>query len=398
MRRLRLLSAVLLLVMLGSALLACGPGAYTCEDEWGCVVFEPGQSVKLAYVGPMTGDNADFGLDISRGVELAIKDHPTVQGFTVELVVTDTQGTPELGAVVAGRLVSDTRVVGIVGHTFSGSTEAAIPIYERAHIVMVSPSATNPQLTKKGSAVFNRVAFHDELQGKFAANYIYNVLGVRRIAVIHDGEAYGQGLAEMTASFFEDLGGTVVGTEVIESGQGDHAAALAAAAALNPELIYFGGYDADAAALVSQKEAAGMAGVTFFGCDGSYGTNYLKLAGPAAEGSFSTYVPIPESAAFDRFQAEYKANYGDEQGKLSPFSPHGYDATMLILNALDRVAIKHGRQLVVPRKALAETVRGTSRYQGLTGMITCSEIGECAAASIAFMQVQDGQWVRGPEE
>lgn len=399
MKSLRITSAVLVLVMCGILLLACGAEKpYECTDEWGCATFEPGMTIKIAYVGPTTGDYSAYGIDISRGAELAVKAHPTVQGFEIELVVEDTQGTPEQGAQVANLFAADPQVVAVDGHTFSGSTEVAIPIYEEAGIVMMSPSATTPELTRMGFEVFNRVAFHDEMQAEHAANYLYNTLGVRQIAIMHDGGAYGQPLAEMTADFFEGLGGTVVGSEAITPGETDYSAPLAAIGALSPELIYFGGYDADAAVLVTQMAAAGLGDALFFGCDGTYGENYLNLSGEAAEGTFSTYVPIPESAAFDQFRADYQAAYGDEQGKLSPFSPHGYDAMTILINAVEKVAIKSGDSLIIPRKALAEAVRATSNHQGLTGTITCSPTGECAAASILFMTVENGAWVKGPNQ
>jgi len=369
---------------------------YECTDEWGCVTFEPGQTIRVAFVGPNTGDYSAFGIDMTRGAELAVVDHPTVHGFDIELLSEDTQGTPEQGASVANKLAADPQVVAIDGHSFSGSTEVAIPIYGDAGIVMLSPSATNPDLTKLGSPVFNRVAFHDEMQGEHAANYIFNVLGVTSIAAMHDGGAYGQGLAEMTASFFEGLGGTVVGFEAITPGETDYSAPLAAIAALEPELIYYGGYDADAAVLVTQMAAVGLEDALFFGCDGTYGVNYLDLTGEAAEGTFSTYVPIPESEAFDQFMADYEAAYGEEQGKLSPFSPHSYDATSILINAIEVIAVESGDNLIIPRKALADEVRSTAGYEGLTGTITCSDIGECAAASILFMIVEGGEWVAGP--
>jgi branched-chain amino acid transport system substrate-binding protein len=372
------------------------PAGYECTDEWGCVTFAPGESIELGYVGPMTGDYAAFGTDISRGVELAVKYHGPVMGFDVEVVVEDTQGTPEQGAAVANKFAADDRMVAVVGHTFSGSTEVAIPIYQDAGIVMMSPSATNPTLVEIKSDVFNRVAFTDEMQGTFAADYIFSNLGIKKVAVMHDGGAYGQGLAEIMATAFEGLGGEVVAKEPITPGETDYSAPLAAVAATGPELIYYGGYDADAAVLASQMEAAGLGDALFFGCDGTYGENYINLAGDAAEGSFSTYVPIPESDAFTKFQADYLADYGQEQGELSPFSPHGHDSAAVLLAAMDKVAVKDGDNLIIPRKALADAVRSTTDFQGLTGNITCSEEGECAAASILFMEVVDGQWVPGP--
>jgi len=396
MKALRSVSVSLLIVTLATLLLSCGTKAYECTDEWGCAVFDKGQAIKLAYVGPMTADYSAFGIDISRGVEIAVKDHGPVQGFNIEIVIEDTQGTPEQGAAVANKLAADARVVAVVGHTFSGSTEVAIPIYGKAGIVMMSPSATNPSLTTLGSPIFNRVCFTDEMQGQAAAQYIYETLNIRKIVVMHDGGAYGQGLAGVCAAAFTALGGTVLGTEPITPGEADYSAPLAAVAALGPELIYYGGYDADAAVLASQMAGAGLADAKFFGCDGTYGANYINLSGSASEGTFSTYVPIPESAAFDKFRADYKAAYGQEQGELSPFSPHGYDSATILLKAMDKVAVKSGDQLIIPRKALADAVRATTSHTGLTGSITCTAVGECAAASIKFMQVQNGSWVVGP--
>jgi len=386
---------VLLLFVAVIALTACGAKAYDCQDAWGCAEFKKGESVKVAYVGPMTGDYSAFGTDIARGAELALGENPTIKGFDVELVVEDTQGTPEQGAAVANKLSADPKVIAIDGHTFSGSTEVAIPIYGDAGIVMVSPSATNPPLTTLGSAVFNRVVFTDKQQGDAAAKYIYDQLGVRKMAIMHDGGAYGQGLAELTSDAFKALGGEVVDEEPITPGETDYSAPLASIAATEPELIYFGGYSAEGAVLATQMAAAGLEGVYFFGCDGTYGADYLDLAGDAAEGTFSTYVPIPKSDAFTKFQQDYQAAYGDPEGKLSPYGPHGHDAMAVILAAANKVAIEDGSSLIIPRKALADAVRATSDLSGLTGSITCSDTGECAAPAILFMVVQNGEWVVG---
>ena len=373
-----------------------GLGEYECTDEWGCATFEKGDNVKVGYVGPTTGDYSAYGIDMSRGAELAIKANPAIKGFTVELLIEDTQGSPEQGAAVANKFAADPQLVAVDGHAFSGSTEVAIPIYRDAGIVMLSPSATNIALTTLGSEVFNRVAFHDGMQGEFAAKYIFAQLGVKSIAVMHYGRTYGQGLSVLTAAALEALGGTVVGSEAITPGETDYSAPLAAIAELEPELIYWGGNGSDAAVLVTQMAAAGLEDAMFFGCDGTFGANYIDLAGDAAEGTFSTNVPIPETEEFLQFQAEYQADYGEEQGKLSRFSPHAHDAMAVLLAAIDKVAVEHGDSLIIPRKALANEVRGTQDFAGLTGRITCDDTGECAAAAIKFMLVEGGEWVEAP--
>jgi branched-chain amino acid transport system substrate-binding protein len=371
-------------------------GPYVCDDDWGCVELEAGDSVKIAYVGPMTGDYSAFGIDISRGAELAVVADPDVKGWKVELSVEDTQGSPEQGAAVANKLAADPQVVAVAGHTFSGSTEAAIPVYEDAGIVMVSPSTTLVGLPLVGPNVYNRVAFSDGDQGRMAAEYIYNTLGIRQVVAVHDGGAYGKGLVEVMAENFEGLGGEVLGIEAITPGETDYSAQLADIATLDPELVYYGGYDADAAVLVSQMAGAGLGNALFFGCDGTYGVNYIELSGSASEGTYSTYVPIPPSDAFEQFRVDYEAAYGDPQGKLSPFSPHGYDSVSVILSAIWDVSVESGGKLYIPRHALALAVRSLKDFQGLTGPLTNDGTGNLAAAAPLFMVVENGEWVEAP--
>ena len=195
---------------------------------------------------------------------------------------------------------------------------------------------------------------------------------------------------------FEGLGGTVLATEAITPGETDYSAQLANMSVFSPELIYYGGYDADAAVIASQMAAAGLTDALFFGCDGTYGADYIDLAGSASEGTYSTFVPIPPSDAFADFQAAYEAAYGDPQGKLSPFSPHGYDAVSVLIESINKVAGTADGTLYIPRQALALAVRSLSGYTGLTGTLTNDGTGNLAAASPIFMIVENGDWVEAP--
>ena len=128
---------------------------------------------------------------------------------------------------------------------------------------------------------------------------------------------------------------------------------------------------------------AGLSGALFFGCDGTYGENYINLAGPRRlRARTRPTFQFRNPKRFDLFREKYQSEFGDEQGALSPFSPHGHDSMALILNAIDQVAEVQGDgSLAIPRQALAETVRSTKNFPGLTGTITCSAKGECAAAA-----------------
>jgi branched-chain amino acid transport system substrate-binding protein len=268
-----------------------------------------------------------------------------------------------------------------------------MPIYEKAGLPMMSPSATLPELTQKGSAVFNRLAFTDATQARFAAQLLYETLGVRKLGVMHDGSSYGQGLAEGTKAAFEELGGEVVAVEAITPGEVDYIAPLSSIAAKGPEAIYYGGYAAEAIVMANQWEQAGLSGVTLFGCDGTYGVEFTEKTGPNGEGSIAVSLVPPDSAEKTAFDEAYAAAYGTEAGELSAFSWSAYDTGKVLIDAIEKVAFKgDDGNLYVPRGALVDAVRHTD-YEGLTGTVRCDETGECNASGPTFYVVENGEWV-----
>ncbi|MCJ7734551.1 MAG: branched-chain amino acid ABC transporter substrate-binding protein [Anaerolineales bacterium] len=388
-----------LLIAVSLILAACGGAAKAPEqcaenpDESVCAVIEPGSTIKIGYAGPMAGDYSAFGIDISNAGLLAVADAGEFNGFSFELLIEDTQGSGEGGASVANLYVSNPDVVAIAGHTFSGSTAAAIPIYNEARLPMLSPSATMATLTDGPQDVFNRIPFTDDLQGQFAAEYLYNVLGVTKLAVMHDGDAYGKGVAEKVQEVFTSLGGEVVAVEAITPGETDYTASLTDIGASDPEAIYFGGYYPEAAVIAQGMPVAGMEGVVLFSDDGTYGEAFIELAGANAEGVYAaTGAPLdsPRKAEFDAY---YEEVYGDPPGAISTFTWHGYDVVDALIQAIKSVAILgEDGNLYVPREALVAAVNGMEGYDGLTGMLTCNG-GECNASGPSFQVVQDGVWV-----
>lgn len=401
-----------MLVIASMILVACQPAAPQTQppptvsavpavcssDKFGCAVIKPGSTIKIGMGAPMTGDNAQFGKDISQGSSLAVSDAGDFKGFKFELVAEDDGGTPEGGAAVANKLVSDPNVVAIAGHIFSGATLAAIPIYEKVGIPMMSPSATNPDLTKKGSMVFNRVVFTDATQGKFAAEYLYNKLGFKKIAAMHDGQAYGQGLSTVVKDEFTKLGGEVVAFQAITPGENDYSAPLSAVAALSPQALYYGGYVAEAVVIINQMKQSGLTNVLFFGCDGTFGQDFLDRTAANGEGAYATSLIPPSSAAKDKFDAAYLAKFGDPAGKLSPYSWTAYDSAAVLIYNIEQVAVLGGDgNLYIPRGALVDAVRATKDFKGLSGTVTCSTTGECASSGPTFYIDQGGKWVQAPQ-
>ena len=388
-----------ILIAVSLILAACGGGATAPEqcadnpDETVCAVIEPGKTIKIGYAGPMAGDYSAFGIDISNAGILAAEDAGEFEGFSFELLIEDTGGSGEGGASVANLYVSDSDVVAIAGHTFSGSTEAAIPIYYAARLPMLSPSATKADLTDGPQDVFNRIPFTDDLQGQFAAEYLYNVLGITKLAVMHDGTAYGKGVAERVQEVFMGLGGEVVAVEAITPGETDFSAALTDVGAADPAAIYFGGYYAEAAVIAQGMPVAGMEDVVLFSDDGTYGEAFIELAGAHAEGVYAATGAPLASAVKAEFDAYYESVYGDPPGAISTFTWHGYDVVDALVQAIKSVAILgEDGNLYIPREALIAAVNGMTGYEGLTGTLTCNG-GECNASGPSFQMVQDGAWI-----
>ena len=388
-----------ILIAVSLILAACGGGASAPEqcaenpDETVCAVIEPGKTIKIGYAGPMAGDYSAFGIDISNAGLLAVDDAGEFEGFSFELLIEDTQGSGEGGASVANLYVSNPDVVAIAGHTFSGSAAAAIPIYNEARLPMLSPSATRADLTMGDQDVFNRIPFTDDLQGQFAAEYLYNVLGITKLAIMHDGDAYGKGVAERVSGVFVGLGGEVVAVEAVTPGETDYTAALTDIGASDPEAIYFGGYFPECAVIAQGMPIAGMEDVILFSDDGTYGDAFIELAGAQAEGVYAASGAPLDSPAKAEFDAYYESVYGDPPGAISTFTWHGYDVVDALIQSIKSVAILGSDgNLYIPREALVAAVNGLTGYQGLTGLLTCNA-GECNASGPSFQVVRDGVWV-----
>ena len=388
-----------LLVLVAAAMLVIGCAAPTpttggttggggttpaeCATEGACVVIDAGQPLKLGASGPTTGENANFGIDVQRGAEMALKDYGDFEGFKIELVVEDDLGSPEGGSAAAQKLTSDPSVVAVVGHSFSGATNAALPIYEKANVPIMSPSATRIDLGTQGYKTFNRVVASDFFQGQKDAEFLTG-LGVKNLAIIHDGSPYGQGLATRVQEVYTDAGGTVVAFVALTVGETDFSSVLNEVASKSPDGVFFGGYQPEAAVLANQRAAAGLDKVPFVSGDGVFGDSFLELAKANAEGYYVSQGVPPGSDSITSFGEKYKAAYGDELGKLSGYAPFAYDATNVLLAAVKSVAVVGSDgKLYIPRAALVAAARATKGFTGVIGDITCNEIGECSPAGIA---------------
>jgi len=394
----KLLLLTLLVAALALVVVACGPSATPApkatkapakattaatkapakpkaavKDDWGVVTVKKGDSIQIGFAAGVSGNVANLGIDERNGAELAVKDFPKVKGFAVKMVAEDSLCSGAGGTAVANKFAANPQIVGVVGHMCSSSSIPASDIYEKAHIVMISPSSTAVAFTARGLKVVNRVCWNDAIQGAEAAKYIKEKLGISKVAILHDGSAYGQGLVNVFKKDFEKLGGTITDYEGITVGDKDFRAVLTKIAANKPQLLYFGGFQAEGALLVQQKDEVGLKDTIFFSDDGVKSDQYLEAAAGAAEGSYATFADFPTgSDKLAAFKEQYKKAYNVKAGELGPFNAHAYDAMAMMIAAINKVAVvDDAGNLEIGRKALAEAVRATKNYTGVTGNITC---------------------------
>lgn len=397
MRRLLLMMIIVLMGMTAPALAQAEP-AVCAADEWGCARIAPGDTLKFAIGAPLTGDSAGLGLAYSQALQLAIAQSEPILGFGISQVDENDRGAVDGALAAAERIIADPTIVGIVGHAFSGASRATMPLYEEAGIVMLSPTATNPTLTQMGSRVFNRAIFNDNEQGELAARYLYEVLNVRRLALLNDGSIYSAGLAGIARDIFTELGGTVVFDATLEPGHNDYVDVLRQVRAAMPEALFFPGYTAEVSFLVQGLSAAGLGDVVFVAADGVNTQTLVEIAGSAAEGIYLTGESLPpESPQKQAFDTLYRATFGVDPLTVSRAIWTAYDSANVLIDAARSVAVLGGDgALYIPRGALIAAVRSTVEYEGINGVLRCDEVGECNTVGPDMSYVQNGTSVRVP--
>jgi branched-chain amino acid transport system substrate-binding protein len=367
-------------------------------DEPLMATFEPGDTVRIGVAADLSNVLPSAGLDVAQAVRLAILDYNDgggLLGYELETVIEDDLCTDEPAVEVAERLVSDEGLVAVVGHLCSGASIPASEIYNEARVPMISPSSTAGAFTDRGLDVVNRTIFNDNIQGVVAARYIWEVLEAKTMVVLHNETTYGEGLAETVTDTFSELGGTVLTSEGIDPAEEDYSELLEEIAALEPEIIYFGGYQEEAARLVEQMRLGSLPEIPFFSDDGIYGMEFLEGSIEYGEGAYATFGEQQgDPGKIAAFNTAYEMAYGIRPDELGSYHAQAYDAAQMIIRALETAAeLDDDGNLVIDREALIDAIRATRRYRGLTGMITCDENGDCAGATISVFQVQDGAWV-----
>ena len=370
------------------------------DGSLGTVTVEPGEAVQIRSLNAITGDVAFFGLPIERSVVLAIADYGQVHGFDVDMGTgLDDLCSNDGGQAAAQIIVADEDVVGVIGTSCSGAATAAAPLITDAGMVLISGGNTSPALTSDlaGTAGANysygyyRTAHNDLFQGRVMAEFVFNELGITEAAAIHDGDPYTQGLAKAFTDAFAALGGDVTGFSAVNKEDTDMVPVLTEIAAGSPGALFFPIFQPAGDFIAEQAPGvSGLEDTVLLAADGLLNTSYLALSqtegmyfsGPDTR--FGENVNASTGKTAQDFLAAYERDYGE--APAAPFWAHGYDATTMLLDAI--VAASHINEdgaLVVDRQGVRQYLDNISGYQGLIGVISCDDFGDCGSGKITVV-------------
>jgi len=360
----------------------------------GCSQTPTAPVIKIGCAAPLTGDQAQLGLDVCRGLELAVREAnqrgEVVPGYTLQVLSLDDQHNPAQAVNVAKKFVSDPNVIAVMGHFNSSCTKPASAIYHEARITQITASSTNPELSRQGFDTFFRVAATDEVQGPKAAQYAAKKLGLQKVFIIDDKTTYGKGLADEFNKEALRLGMTVLGHEGITQGDKDFSPLLTRIKPLAPEFIYFGGIYPEGALLIRQARSLGL-NIPFMGGDGLATPIFIELASSAiAEGTYATMVggDMEKVPAAQSFISSFRSIYGQP----GQWSAYGYDAGNILIAAIQKAGLSN-------REAILKAMREIPSFTGITGAVTFDTLGDNQNQFIGVFQVQSGKLVYvGPAE
>jgi branched-chain amino acid transport system substrate-binding protein len=357
------------------------PTAVCDEDEFGCVEIEEGEPITLGTLLAISGENASLGQDSQNGVVVAtnMRDNQ-VAGHPIEFDHQDDLCAAEGGQTGAQALAAEESVVAVIGTTCSSAGEPASQILSEAGIVLISPSNTAPSLTDPAThqPFYLRTAHNDKIQGAAMADFAISELRARTAATIHDGSPYAEGLANVFAEQFQEAGGEITAQEAVQVGDRDMRPVLTSIGADAPDLFYYPVFVGEGGSITSQaREVTELGETDLAGADGMLSNDWIQAAGEQnAEGVFLSGPDLQFSGNFyeDEFLPAYEEEFGDT---TSVFHAHAFDATNMVLDAIEAVAIKDGGATFIPRTALKDELFATSGYEGIIGELTCDENGDC---------------------
>jgi branched-chain amino acid transport system substrate-binding protein len=321
-------------------------------------------TVKIGEVDPLTGGVSQFGIGCHQGFVLAFEEinaEGGILGRKIELVTEDDQSKPGQSATAVRKLITQDKIVAILGDATSSATLEGAPIAQTDKIPMITPTATNPRITEVGDFIF-RVCFLDEFQGRVLARFAREKLKAQKIFTLTDmKQDYSVDLLKFFKDEFTKLGGTIVGEQSYSTGDTDFRAQLTPIRIAKPDAVFVPGYYQEVALIVKQGRQIGLT-MPFIGCDGWANQALVAIGGKAMEGCYFTnhFSPDDQSPIVKSFVAKYQEKYGTLP---DTFSALGYDAARLLSDAIKRAGSLNSQ-------AVRDALANTAGFQGVTGQIS----------------------------
>ncbi|MEA2206086.1 MAG: branched-chain amino acid transport system substrate-binding protein [Blastocatellia bacterium] len=350
---------------------------YACQPPGG------GDKVRVGVFMSLTGDTANFGISSTNGIKMAadeVNSAGGINGKQVELLVQDDRSDASEAATIVTKFVTQDQVHAILGEVASSRSIAAAPIAQNAKIPMLTPSSTNPEVTKKGDFIF-RSCFIDPVQGAAIAQFAAKTLGAKRAALMVDRKQdYSTGLEKVIREVFTKLGGQIVVTQSYQSADQDFNAQITDIKGANPEIIFLPGYYGDVGLFAKQARDKGVT-VPILGGDGWDSPSLNQIGGAALTGCYFSnhYSPDDADPLVQKFVTDYKARYGTVPDALAATA---YDAARIMFDAIKRANSLDGTAI---RNALA----ATKEFPGVTGKVTFNENRD-AVKPIVMIKIEDG--------
>ena len=340
------------------------------------------ETVKIGFIGPLSGGNAQQGLSARNGFQLAI-DQANKAGlpFKLEAVIQDDAANPQTGVAAALKLTNDPQVLAATGHWNSGVALATIPVFQRAGVPFIVWGAISPKVTERNNPMVSRVVTTlvntNEPLAKWAADNIG-----KKIAIVSDTSDYGVANTQNFEKFYKAAGGTILTAEAAPVGTTDFRALLTKIKAASPDAIYFGGVVTEAGLVRQQMVELGMT-IPMIGVDGFHDAAFIKIAGAAAEGTISGIVKEKGNPQLEKLNADYQAaNFADP---ATTYTKNAFDAANIIIEAIKKAGTKD-------KAAIAKAIRET-QHDGAMGHTSFDENGQTKLpVELELRTVKNGAW------
>lgn len=366
MKRLALITALTLVFSI-----AC-----TKKDRPSGTEVVQGDEILVGEYGSLTGSEATFGIMTNKGITLAIKQVNAaggVKGKKLKVITLDDQGKSEEAATAVTKLITQNKVIAVLGEVASSRSLAAAPIAQQYKVPMISPSSTNPKVTEVGDYIF-RVCFIDPFQGTVMAKFAAENLKAKKVAILTDVKSdYSTGLATFFKETFTKLGGEVVAEQSYQSGDIDFKGQLTSIKTAKPDAIFVPGYYTEVGLIARQARQLGLK-QPLMGGDGWDSTKLYEIGKTAINGGYFSnhYTTESTDPAVQKFIADFKAEYNEVPDGLAAM---GYDAAKVLIDALNRAT-------ELSPKALRDAIAQTKDFPGVTGKISINEQRNAVKAAV----------------